>query len=317
MVMHETTPQGLLTIAIPTYNRHELLKKQIQILLPQINSEVKVVIFDNNCNPSVDSYLGELCNDKIKVSRNLVNIGADANICRCFEYCDTEWLWVLSDDDIVTDDAIFIVLNSIKSNKDSVFINFKSSHEYTTRGLTGFCEQKPEYSDAFLISICIFNNSKLRPYLIEYYSYLSSMHGQLILVLKYLEYNSDGICCFMSTPIIRTFTPAEWSKIKFIERLPIFMSAFKGKSLGLVKEAFADRIVFHILFFINNLRMGKMLSRKDQFLLFIKVIPEFNLKYLLVRSNLKQLLIYIICLFSAKPASKMLKLHAICRSNRQ
>ena len=36
-----------LTIAIPTYNRNEILYKKIEKLLPQITDECRVVIFDN------------------------------------------------------------------------------------------------------------------------------------------------------------------------------------------------------------------------------------------------------------------------------
>lgn len=34
-----------------------------------------------------------------RVVRKRANIGANANVLRCFELCETEWIWILGDDD--------------------------------------------------------------------------------------------------------------------------------------------------------------------------------------------------------------------------
>lgn len=298
-----------LTIAIPTYNGGQLLKEQIGIIIPQITNEIKVVVYDNNSSPSVRESIGDLCTDKIQIIKNTTNIGGDANICRCFENCDTEWLWVLSDNDIINDDAICTVIKAIKNNIDSVFINFKSKNNHITTGLAGFCESKPDYANAFCISLCIYNNYKLKPYLFFYYHYLSSWHGQLIVILKFLEENSNGTCTFLSNEIIRTYTATEWPKIDFIERLPIFLSAFKGQSLGLVKMAFQERIVFHLLLFLSNLRMNGNLDRKTQLKLFVKTMPHFELKCLFSPRNFKQLLVMLTSFIHKNAASKMVQVY--------
>lgn len=297
----------LLTIAIPTFNRHQLLEEQIKSIMPQIVNEVKVVVYDNCSFPPVMEIIGDLCAGKIQIFRNATNVGGDANICRCFENCDTEWLWVLSDDDIVKNNAINTILNTIKSNSDSVFINFKADSDYTTIGFEGFCRRKPNYGAAFSISICLYNNFKLKPYLFYYYSYLSSCHGQLIVVLKYLEDNDD-ICSFIKDDIILRYTPASWSKKEFIERLPIFLSAFNGQALDLVKIAFGAQIVFHLLLFLSILRRFYDLNRRTQFVLFARTMSFFKLQYLFTRRNRKVLVVFVISFFCKSAPSKIISI---------
>jgi glycosyltransferase involved in cell wall biosynthesis len=314
--MRETENHKLLTIAIPTFNRHELLKEQIEALLPQMSDQIKVVILDNHSEPAVSSYLGELCGNQIEIIRNRENIGGDANIYRCFEYCETEWLWVLSDDDLVKDDAVLRVLEEIAHHRDSVFINFQTGRDYATIGLEGFCKSKPHYAAAFAISLCIYNVFKLRPWLANYYCYLSSCQGHLILVLKYLENNKEGICSFFKyTPISRAIPP-QWSRIYFIERMPTIFSAFNDKSLALVKEAFAGCMIYILLRFINQLRMNEGLSRKLQCSLFINTISHINLETLFARNNAKQFLVFIVCFCHTKAAVKLLQAYRTIKSNR-
>lgn len=85
-----------LTIAIPTFNRNEILEKHIQFLLPQISEECTLLIIDNCSMVSVENTIGYLLSKypllNYKIIRNKVNIGGNANILRCVELCETEWL---------------------------------------------------------------------------------------------------------------------------------------------------------------------------------------------------------------------------------
>lgn len=299
----------ILTIAIPTYNRPQLLTQQISRLLPQLTSEIKVIIYDNNSTTPAKEAIGDLCTGEILIVTNPTNVGADANICRCFENCDTEWLWVLSDDDIIMENAIATVIDSIKSNRDSIFINFKADQDHVTEGLSEFCRCKPDYANAFCISLCLYNSYKLKPYLFFYYNYLSSWHGQLILVLKYLEDNCNGKCSFLSNEIIHIFTPTEWPKIDFIDRIPIFLSAFKDQSKELVKFAFQDRIVFHLLLFLSNLRKSGCINRRTQLFYLIKGVAPFKLRCLLVLTNFKQLVIFTLAFIHSGASTKFVSLY--------
>ena len=97
-----------LTIAIPTYNRNEILKANLEKLLPQVTDECNVVIFDNCSDTPVKEVIEELVNTypdiNISIVRNRYNIGMTANILKCFEQCSDTWLWILGDDDEVVDE---------------------------------------------------------------------------------------------------------------------------------------------------------------------------------------------------------------------
>jgi len=123
----------ILSIAIPTYNRPEKVKATILMLLPQVNNEAKIVIFDNHSDTNIQNYLAAQLGDdilqNITVIRHQVNIGADANFARCFELCDTEYVWLLGDDDKVEPDAVNKILAEIKYFDDGhlIGINFRSN----------------------------------------------------------------------------------------------------------------------------------------------------------------------------------------------
>lgn len=123
----------ILTIAIPTYNRPEKIKKTVLRLLPQLTQEVKILILDN-CSPVVVKDLlakeiGTQIFDKVEVVRHKVNIGADSNFQRCFELCDTPFIWMPGDDDDIEGNAVELILAELEKykNYDLIGINFNSN----------------------------------------------------------------------------------------------------------------------------------------------------------------------------------------------
>jgi glycosyltransferase involved in cell wall biosynthesis len=118
----------ILTIAIPTYNRPEKVRRTIKALVPQLTQEVKVTVFDNCTDVVIEDDLkanfstGELA--QVKVFRHPVNVGADVNFCSCFENCDTEYIWMLGDDDHIMDNAIALIFQEIETYKNEDVIGF-------------------------------------------------------------------------------------------------------------------------------------------------------------------------------------------------
>jgi glycosyltransferase involved in cell wall biosynthesis len=123
----------ILTIAIPTYNRPDKVKNTVVRLLSQLTAEVKIVVLDNCSTVNVEKYLednlGAEVSKKIEVVRNRVNIGADANFMRCFEICETPYIWMLGDDDKIEDHAVQLILQELEEYKhlDLISINFASN----------------------------------------------------------------------------------------------------------------------------------------------------------------------------------------------
>lgn len=230
----DLTMNPILTIAIPTYNRPYQIQAQVRLLLPQLNGLTHLVIYDNCSEIPVKELFTEEEQSKFQIIRNRVNVGADANIARCFENCSTKWLWTLSDDDFIKAEAIEIILEEINKEDEAVFFNFYNDHYSKTIGFEDLADEfKGErfFSSSFTMSSCIYNMAKLQDSLQDYYSNLSSMMGTIILVLKYVQKHDDSICILLdTTPIDKYNTEVGWNYGDYIRKNKLFIEAFGGKN---------------------------------------------------------------------------------------
>ncbi|MDF1760614.1 MAG: glycosyltransferase family 2 protein [Coxiellaceae bacterium] len=129
----------MLTIGIPSYNRPEKLCKLLASLCKQLTKDITIIVVDNASDYiyeeaccSVNNTIRNLTSEGIiKFVRNKNNIGMSANFMRCFELCESEWLWMISDDDDLANDAVQNVMLEIKkftvaSVAKPIYIRFSS-----------------------------------------------------------------------------------------------------------------------------------------------------------------------------------------------
>ena len=128
-----------LNIYIPSYNRPDQCLETLRKLVQQINhnENIKINVLDNCSDINYKEYFLNtkdiskyIKQEKLKIKRNNLNIGMSANIMRCFEYSAVEegWLWILSDDDYINNNAIEIILDSINEcEKEVGFIKYSSN----------------------------------------------------------------------------------------------------------------------------------------------------------------------------------------------
>jgi len=96
-----------ITIGIPTYNRENQLRNQLQCKIKQDLTFVEeIIIVDNHSNYDIVNSISELNCTKLRLITNPFNIKMATNMEMPFLYCKTEWLWLLSDDDEVLPDSI-------------------------------------------------------------------------------------------------------------------------------------------------------------------------------------------------------------------
>jgi glycosyltransferase involved in cell wall biosynthesis len=109
----------LLTIAIPTYNRDSLLDRQLYSLSKQSSKidSIEILVCDNNSDDDTQNIVSkhQNKNNNIKYFKQTVNEGLDKNVLSCYENAIGSFVWFLSDDDIIFDDAIERILNDIKT----------------------------------------------------------------------------------------------------------------------------------------------------------------------------------------------------------
>jgi glycosyltransferase involved in cell wall biosynthesis len=95
----------LLTIAIPTYRRHNLLRKAVLSALNQkTETKYELLIVDNDPTSDFEFLLHKfvshsLC--KVRYIRNESNIGMFANWNKCIAEARGQWVTILSDDDML------------------------------------------------------------------------------------------------------------------------------------------------------------------------------------------------------------------------
>lgn len=261
----------VLTIAIPTYNRNVQIQKQIRLILPQLTDEVKLVVYDNCSETPIRKLFNK---DEIRlftIIRNPTNIGGDANIARCHEFCDTEWLWVLGDDDFVSNDAVSIVLSNIKEHPNVVWMNFETKITLMIDNSKSFLESLgsiQDFGDSFWISKCIYNNFKLKPYIYYYYTNLSSMVGQIIMVIKYALDNDDFSCLKSDKNIFIEHNPGGWNTNHLVNNLSVFYNAFSYEERKLMNNS--------LLYGATRYRLEMIRKGKGSLKLLFKTINDYS-----------------------------------------
>ncbi|OBQ16117.1 glycosyltransferase family 2 protein [Anabaena sp. AL93] len=119
----------LLTIAIPTYNRAELLDKQLTWLSQAIQgfeSECEILVSDNCSTDHTQSIISKwqniLTNITFKSNKNPENIGVMRNIFHCLSSATTKYVWTIGDDDPIQERAVAYVMDKIKNVGAVIFL---------------------------------------------------------------------------------------------------------------------------------------------------------------------------------------------------
>ncbi|MGD8778955.1 MAG: glycosyltransferase family 2 protein [Ignavibacteria bacterium] len=173
--------QPLLTIAIPTYNRASILSIALDKLLPQVtefSDEIEVIISDNgstdNTQEIIKNHTAQYSKLNFKVYSQTFNTGYFGNFKKCRELSDGKYLWLLSDNEHLKGDAIKILLNIIKknreagvyylTNKNSSFANLIEERDSVT-----FFAQEKAYLITLISSSIFLNEKKNDNFLFEQY----------------------------------------------------------------------------------------------------------------------------------------------------
>ncbi|MEH2011379.1 glycosyltransferase family 2 protein [Nostoc sp.] len=132
--------QKLLTIAIPTYNRAELLNKQLAWLAEAIKAfedECEILVSDNcstdNTQEVIQKWQVTLSNITFKSNKNSKNLGVVKNIMYCLNSTTTKYVWTIGDDDPIQDKAIAYVISKLRQheNLSLLFLNFSGRNQIT------------------------------------------------------------------------------------------------------------------------------------------------------------------------------------------
>jgi abequosyltransferase len=194
----------MLTIAIPTYNRNQILLENLRLLLPQLCEKCKLLVIDNSSEIPVSDTLNELLASFPEVDativRNSTNIGLCGNFLRCFELCDTEWMWLLGDDDEMVSNGVQIVIQTIQSNPECIFMNFSSDIQerqksFFSYGLDDFVRKIDSFSNLLFISCGVYKVSNFQKKIKIGYTYSHTAAPHIAVLLSVLK---DELSCYFS-----------------------------------------------------------------------------------------------------------------------
>lgn len=132
----------LLTIAIPTYNRSELLDQQLNWLSEAIKGlevDCEILVSDNastdNTSEVVEKWRNFFTKANVTFKSHIHdhNYGVIKNICYCLKSATTKFVWTIGDDDPIQTKAVSYVIEQIKLHQDLglIFLNFSGRNQIT------------------------------------------------------------------------------------------------------------------------------------------------------------------------------------------
>jgi len=201
-----------LTICIPSFDRHTQLRNLVENLVSQeLIERCKIIIQDNCSQPAYSEILTEILDEqshiKIEVCRNVTNVGMSGNILKCFEVANSEWLWIISDDDKLMPSAIKTVLMMLgQVTDDTGIIKFSSDRSKPNRDaqlisriedLIDVCGRSPDDFNSYIfLTNSIYRCKELRNYIEVGYRHAHTYVPHFMMISKYMD---DGGKIYLST----------------------------------------------------------------------------------------------------------------------
>lgn len=117
----------ILSILIPTYNRVTYLRKAVENLTEQIKNQgfenkVELCISDNGSIDGTERYLSDLQDSFICINRHSFNCGYDVNICTLLNISKGEYVWFLSDDDVISKDGLAWIVEQLSNDLHGLYL---------------------------------------------------------------------------------------------------------------------------------------------------------------------------------------------------
>jgi abequosyltransferase len=191
----------LLSIVIPTWNRCEILKLGLSRLLPQLlpfSDFVELVISDNCSNDETRSVIDDLLKNfkqlKFKYNRNSENLGFFGNFKVCRALAQGRYIWVLSDDDFISEGVFRQLFETLRSELgiSSIFLkNIQGNSDFRRTKLSNRKLLESESYSLGLISSVVFLNVKADDDLL-FTKYLDSPFIAFIFYLNSFKWGDES-----------------------------------------------------------------------------------------------------------------------------
>ena len=128
--MDSYTQQQFFTIIIPTYNRCEMLKESLEMVLPQVRKwkdDVRLYVSDNASTDDTQELVKHFLqsdSDILQYYRQSENIGGQANFRHAVKNVQSKYVCLIGDDDVVFPNYVETIVSLLKSHPDVGMINY-------------------------------------------------------------------------------------------------------------------------------------------------------------------------------------------------
>ncbi len=207
-----------LTVAIPTFNRADQLRHRLDELVQQAQPGVQIAVFNDGSTDATEAVVADFEKSGVRYSATSPNQGLGRNLLRCWENAESEWLWILGDDDPVSSDGVARALSLIASYPDACAINFESNashneHAMVCATLTELFEVKDATALMFISSL-LFRVSAIKPHLKVAAQSAITIAPHLPLMLRTVE-KGEGPMAFSTERLLRDQNNAfRWSSLE-------------------------------------------------------------------------------------------------------
>ncbi len=320
----------LLSICIPTYNRSVLLKQLLASIHENLLNldNVEVIVSDNNSTDNTHEIV-DLFQHKMQIqyNRNSSNHGAVKNLFMATRFAKGKYLWLFSDDDLMTKGSIDYLVKFLRLNDSNAYVYFPRILVDINLEPTSIGKQPPistgdilfksgielySYMNGEMPSIMGFFSSTIvkndlwKKHIDNSYDYFESEWAHLKTILKAIPdkecaiLGKAGVLCRLGN--YRSFNMN--SKVWFDDYVDVFKLAISlGYSPELSKEAIERVIVNYSKSVVIDKAKGlredsvhSILVRYNILDVKIKYFPWYILSYL--PNRLLKMLLYIYDLFS-------------------
>jgi glycosyltransferase involved in cell wall biosynthesis len=107
-----------LTIGMPVYNGRKTIAKSLESVLAQTYADFRIHIHDNCSTDDTEDIVRRFKDPRITYVRNETNLGLVGNHQRCLDACETEYLNIWHDDDVMMPENLEKKVNLLESNRN-------------------------------------------------------------------------------------------------------------------------------------------------------------------------------------------------------
>lgn len=273
-----SAPSFALSVAIPTYRRPEPMARLLRSIIPQLSSEVEVVVRDDSPDNETEAIVRDLFRareDQLLYSHG-PKLGIDRGTLWTVEHARGKFVWTFGDDDEMVPDGIARVLEIVARYPDLGFVWTNVQTDGSTRPQVMLGEdrlfERPDdvlcalTNKMTLLSTFIINKEKAMPAFPLAEQYDGSMWSIMPLVYEAI---ATGPTYYVESPLVTNYLEAHGAAdvlngvqvfgINFANVLEEFRNRFSRRAIRSVLGASFGYVWRGFL--VNRVRYGAVLPR--------------------------------------------------------